>query len=272
MTANTLFYILPVLILLVSFILYVFYRDDLKKVLIPAGLWVFFLGILLACALVPLYNLPQSLIRPSLYLMLASFFIAVIIFFCLSFIVPALLIIDLIKKHSDATSYLAWGTLWIYLTLIFSITASDKLRMHEFNNLGKEMQGLIQSLENYKTAHKGYPKTLAPVMPGDKYNLHRTGMLGYPYLRYLPRSKTQYEKLCYTYKLTLDCPIGILSPTFKYMSARCIMLGNAACTGEWRYILMADRFEYWVDQNYPESINRGQVIKLGRWVYIRKYN
>ncbi|OGS20257.1 MAG: hypothetical protein A3J83_07380 [Elusimicrobia bacterium RIFOXYA2_FULL_40_6] len=152
----------------------------------------------------------------------------------------------------------------MYLMLILSFLSYNKIRMNEFYKAGIAAQPLIQALENHKLRTKGYPKKLQDIFPEDLYSIHQTKIMGYPNLRYVPKNNS--------YKLILDCPIGILSPDFQYMSEKCAIQGNVTCLGEWRYVLMADSFEYWPGQNYPETIKRAQVVKLGKWVYIRRYD
>ncbi|OGS22378.1 MAG: hypothetical protein A2252_02210 [Elusimicrobia bacterium RIFOXYA2_FULL_39_19] len=271
MLINILFFFLAGFVVFVSLVLYWFFNDNIKKVIVPSALWMFFLLLLIASASLTLFDLPQSLIRVSFHLLVVSYFVALIIFFGMSFIVPVLLIIDLIKRHSEKTSYFAWGALWMYVTLILVFFAYDKLRMYKFEKIGTDTQLLITALENYKTDFKGYPYKLESILPEDLNNIHRTNMPGYPNLRYKPLNKISGKNVYESYKLVLDCPIGVLSPIFEYMSERSIMLGNVKHLGEWKYIFMSDTFEYWPGQDYPEKIKDARVTSLGKWIYVRNY-
>jgi hypothetical protein len=272
MNEKIIIYILLAGIVLVSsilLVLFLYFRQRLSKITIPAACWTAFLCLCVLAASLCLLDLPGGFSRLSLYLLVFAWFVTVPVFFLMSFMVPALLILDLIKRHSPKTSYLAWGSLWMFLALMLAFASYDRIRMNAFERYGKRVQPLIDSLERYRAAHGKYPKMLASCDPRSRYNLCRTGMSGYTSLRYVPKRSGSQSSDYDSYKLILYCPIGILGPVV-YMTSEISARSSFKELGEWKFILMDDRFEYWSGRDYPAKIRGGTLTRLGGWAYFRK--
>jgi len=151
------------------------------------------------------------------------------------------------EERRNALSKLA-ASLAFPLLLFLVLHASYHVRWSAFARAGRNGEPIIAAVLSYYADKGCYPENLHDLVPAYLEAIPSTGLMAYPDFRYRKGAeniKATYhlqdrEDLMVTWELMIDCPRG----------------------------LSFDKFVYWPEENYPETIPSYRVDRIGKWAYL----